>query len=168
MSKGTHKTKDGRTAKKGLYYNMNKRKKAGTSRPGKGTVTDAALKRSAKTAKKKDGGFPDMNNDKKITQADIFLKKKENGTIPQDAKKGGLRMVKDPKTGKMVPFYAADGKGKMGMGGKKKMYGGMGKKKKMYGGKKKMMGGGTMKKKMMYETGGFLEPGIPNLDDCCN
>ena len=51
MTKGTHKTKDGRTAKKGLYYYMNKRKKAGTSRKGKGTVTDKALKRSAKTAK---------------------------------------------------------------------------------------------------------------------
>lgn len=138
MSKGTHKTKDGRTAKKGLYYNMNKRKKAGTSRPGKGTVTDSALKRSAKTAKKKDGGFPDNNKDGEITQADIFLEKKKRGTIPQDAKKGGV---------------------------KKKMYGGMAKKKKMYGGKmKKGMGG----KKMMYETGGFLEPGIPNLDDCCN
>lgn len=168
MSKGTHKTKDGRTAKKGLYYNMNKRKKAGTSRPGKGTVTDSALKRSAKTAKKKDGGFPDMNNDGKTTQADIFLKKKENGTIPQDAKKGGLRMVKDPKTGKMVPFYAADGKGKMGMGGKKKMMKKGGKKKMGYGGKMKYPGGGMMKKAMKYETGGFLEPGIPNLDDCCN
>ena len=52
MAKDTHKTKDGRTAKKGLYYYMNKRKKAGTSRKGKGTVTDKALKRSAKTAKK--------------------------------------------------------------------------------------------------------------------
>ena len=39
-------------AKKGLYYYMNRRKKAGTSRKGKGTVTDKALKRSAKTAKK--------------------------------------------------------------------------------------------------------------------
>ena len=27
MKKGYHKTKDGRTAKKGLYYYMNKRKK---------------------------------------------------------------------------------------------------------------------------------------------
>ena len=43
--KGTHVTKDGRTAKKGLYYNMNKRRKAGTSRPGKGTVSAKALKR---------------------------------------------------------------------------------------------------------------------------
>jgi hypothetical protein len=50
--KGTYKTKDGRTVKKGLYYYMNKRKKAGTSRPGKGTVSTKALKRSAKTAKK--------------------------------------------------------------------------------------------------------------------
>ena len=48
---GYHKTKDGRTAKKGLYYYMNKRKKAGTSRKGKGTVSAKALKRSAKTAK---------------------------------------------------------------------------------------------------------------------
>ena len=53
MKKGYHKTKDGRTVKKGLYYYMNKSKKAGTSRPGKGTVSSKALKRSAKTAKKK-------------------------------------------------------------------------------------------------------------------
>jgi|TARA_B100000497_G_C7404726_1_gene255970 hypothetical protein len=53
MAKDTHKTKDGRTVKKGLYYYMNKAKKSGKSRPGKGTVTDKALKRSAKTAKKK-------------------------------------------------------------------------------------------------------------------
>ena len=43
MKKGYHKTKDGRTAKKGLYYYMNKRKKAGTSRKGKGTVTDVVV-----------------------------------------------------------------------------------------------------------------------------
>ena len=48
-----HTTKDGRRVKKGLYYYMNRAKKRGTSRPGKGTVTDKALKRSAKTAKKK-------------------------------------------------------------------------------------------------------------------
>ncbi len=48
----THVTKDGRTVKKGLYYYMNRAKKAGKSRPGKGTVTDKALKQSAKTAKK--------------------------------------------------------------------------------------------------------------------
>ena len=48
----THVTKDGRTVKKGLYYYMNRAKKRGTSRKGKGTVTDKALARSAKTAKK--------------------------------------------------------------------------------------------------------------------
>jgi hypothetical protein len=52
VKKGYHKTKDGRTVKKGLYYYMNKKKKAGTSRKGKGTVSSKALKRSAKTAKK--------------------------------------------------------------------------------------------------------------------
>ena len=128
MSKGTHKTKDGRTAVKGLYYNMNKRKKAGTSRPGKGTVTDEALKRSAKTAKKKDGGFPDNNKDGKITQADIYLEKKKRGTI---AKKGGAKKKK--------MMYKDGGKKKMG-----------------YGGKMKYPGGGMMKKAMKYETGGFL------------
>jgi hypothetical protein len=51
-TKDTHVTKDGRTVKKGLYYYMNRAKKRGTSRPGKGTVTDKALKQSAKTAKK--------------------------------------------------------------------------------------------------------------------
>ena len=50
--KDTHVTKDGRTVQKGLYYNMNQAKKKGTSKKGKGTVTDKALKESAKTAKK--------------------------------------------------------------------------------------------------------------------
>ena len=53
VPKGYHRTKDGRVAKKGLYYYMNKKKKSGTSKSkSKGTVTEKALKRSAKTAKK--------------------------------------------------------------------------------------------------------------------
>ena len=52
VPEGHHRTKDGGTAKKGLYYYMNRAKKAGKSKPGKGTVTDKALKASAKTAKK--------------------------------------------------------------------------------------------------------------------
>ena len=51
-AKDTHVTKDGRTVKKGLYYYMNKAKKENRSKPGKGSVTDKALKDSAKTAKK--------------------------------------------------------------------------------------------------------------------
>ena len=46
-----HTTKDGRRVKKGLYYYMNKRKKAGTSRPGKGTVSSKALKDRLKLLK---------------------------------------------------------------------------------------------------------------------
>ena len=52
QAKDTHVTKEGRVAKKGLYYYMNRAKKLGKSKPGKGTVTDKALKASAKTAKK--------------------------------------------------------------------------------------------------------------------
>ena len=51
MTKKTHVTKDGRTVKKGLYYYMNKAKKEGRRKSGKGSVTDKALKQSAKTAK---------------------------------------------------------------------------------------------------------------------
>jgi hypothetical protein len=47
-----HTTKDGRKARKGLYYYMNRAKKLGKSKAGKGTVSDKALKASAKTAKK--------------------------------------------------------------------------------------------------------------------
>ena len=41
-----HTTKDGRRVKKGLWYYINKRKKSNTSRPGKGTVSDDAIKKS--------------------------------------------------------------------------------------------------------------------------
>ena len=53
--KKTHKTKDGRTAKKGLYYYINKKKAEGRKprkKGAKGAPTAAAFKRSAKTAKK--------------------------------------------------------------------------------------------------------------------
>lgn len=63
---------------------------------------------------------------------------------------GGLKMVKG-KDGKMVPFYAADGKGKMnkgGMSGKKKDMKGMG-----------MYGGGMSMKKKGYNNGGVTTKG---------
>ena len=45
MKKGYHKTKSGKMAKKGLYYNINKRKKAGTSRTKKkSTITKKSYK----------------------------------------------------------------------------------------------------------------------------
>jgi hypothetical protein len=55
VKKGFHRTKDGRIARKGLYYYANKRKKAGKKpikRGKKGFVTKAAVRRSAKTAYK--------------------------------------------------------------------------------------------------------------------
>jgi len=67
-------------------------------------------------------------------------------------KNNKMKMVKDPKTGKMVPEFAADGKGKMA-GGK------MVKKKMMAGGKmvKKGYAAGKMVKKMM--AGGKTKKG---------
>ena len=45
MASEYHTTKDGKKAKKGLYYNINKRKKAGTSRTKKkSTITKKAYK----------------------------------------------------------------------------------------------------------------------------
>jgi hypothetical protein len=45
MKKGYHKTKSGKIAKKGLYYNINKKKKAGTSNPkSKSTISAKAYK----------------------------------------------------------------------------------------------------------------------------
>jgi|TARA_Y200000002_G_scaffold86142_1_gene68613 hypothetical protein len=54
MPKHTHKTKSGKTAKKGLYYNINKRKKAGTSRSKKkSTISSDAYKNMQGGFKKK-------------------------------------------------------------------------------------------------------------------
>ena len=73
-------------------------------------------------------------------------KKNKGGMMKKKSayKAGGMAMVTDPKTGKKIPEFAADGKGKMNKGGmaKKKptakmMHGGMAKKKTdayMYGG----------------------------------
>ena len=44
---GYHKTKSGKMAKKGLYYNINKRKKAGTSRKSYCARSAGQLKRSS-------------------------------------------------------------------------------------------------------------------------
>ena len=51
MKKGYHRTKSGKLARKGLYYNINKRKKAGTSRSKKKSTI------SAKSYRKMRRGF---------------------------------------------------------------------------------------------------------------
>ena len=79
------------------------------------------------------------------------------GAMPKKKKKGmatgGLKMVM--KNGKKVPFYAADGKGKMyggGMAKKKGMANGGMKKKK----KKGMAVGGMKRKPKGMARGGFF------------
>ena len=45
MKKGYHKTKSGKIAKKGLYHNINQKKKSGTSKSkAKSTITKKAYK----------------------------------------------------------------------------------------------------------------------------
>ena len=89
-----------------LYANINKRKKAGTSRSkSNSTITKKNYDNMKKGFKKK-GGFPDNNKDGEITQADIYLQKKKTGTIK---KKGGVKKK----------MYG--GKKKMMSGGTKKM-----------------------------------------------
>lgn len=162
-----HTTKDGRRARKGLWYYMNKRKKSGTSRPGKGTVSDEAIKKSSKKMggekekmMYKKGGKSEFgmlsvkagyDNNPNPTAADRIVGAKKN---KKKMGMGGKKMMKYKKGGMKE-------ENKMMYGGKKKMMK-KGGKKMMMGGKKKMMGGGMMKK---YQSGGFLEPGIPNIDD---
>ena len=74
-------------------------------------------------------------------------------------------MVKDPKTGKMVPAFAADGKGKMMGGGKVKSKGyakgGAMKTKGMKaGGKMKAKGGATGGKKQKVRGAGIARKGV--------
>ena len=53
MKKGDHKTKSGKTASKGLYYKINKRKKAGTSRSKKKSTISSKAYRNMKSGFKK-------------------------------------------------------------------------------------------------------------------
>jgi hypothetical protein len=49
MSKGTHKTKEGKTARKGLWYNIHQKRKRGEKmrkKGAKGTPPDRAIRRS--------------------------------------------------------------------------------------------------------------------------
>ena len=98
------------------------------------------------------------------------MKMKKKGYAKGGMKKKGyaagganLKMVKN-KDGKKVPFYAADGKGKMNKGGmmKKKGYakGGAGMKKKAYakGGKVAMYNVGGMVKSSTELSTGIARP----------
>jgi len=110
---------------------------------------------------KRKGGFPDNNKDGKITQADIYLQKKKTGTIK---KKGGVMKYEKGGMSKEEIMKKQQEYNKNNPNNKLAVDGIMGPKTRAaLKGKKKMMGGGM--KKMMYKSGGFLEPKIPNLDD---
>ena len=53
MKKGYHKTKSGKMAKKGLYYNINKKKRAGTSNSKKKSTISAKAYNNMKSGFKK-------------------------------------------------------------------------------------------------------------------
>lgn len=132
-----------------LVENINKRKRAGTSRSkSKSTISDEAYN-DMKNNWKKNGGLKNKT---------MKLKKKKNGG---ELGKLSIKAGQDnnPKVTRAdIIAGATMGKSKKKMGGKKKMYGGSAMKP-----KKKGMGGTKM---MKYKTGGFtLEPKTPNLDD---
>jgi len=71
---------------------------------------------------------------------------------------GGLKMVKGPD-GKMIPFYAADGKGKMNKGGMAKKKKGMAKGGAMMPKKKAYAKGGKV---MTFNVGGMVKSSVDN------
>ena len=108
-----------------------------------------AMKSKSMKELMKSGKFKDADDKIKKIELD-----KMNNAMPKKGLAGGgsLKMVE--KGGKKVPFFAADGKGKMMAGGKvKKMMGGG-----MLKPKKRMMGGGMTKIK--YRGGGIVKQGV--------
>ena len=53
MKKGYHKTKSGKMAKKGLYYNINKKNRAGTSNSKKKSTISSKSYKNMKSGFKK-------------------------------------------------------------------------------------------------------------------
>ena len=53
MKKGYHKTKSGKMVKKGLYYNINKKKRAGTSNSKKKSTISSKAYKNMKSGFKK-------------------------------------------------------------------------------------------------------------------
>ena len=118
MGKGTHKTKDGRTVKKGLYYYINKKQKEGR-KPRKVGSKGAPSKQdfidAAKTAKKEHGGIVkmthggdgkthggqkklDKNKDGKITGADFKMMKHGGHVVAGNANRRRQRQGAKGKT----------------------------------------------------------------------
>ena len=154
-----HITKDGRKAKKGLYYYMNRAKKRGTSKPGKGTVTDKALKDSAKTAKKRGGAWT-----RKEGQSPTGgLNAKGRASAKAEGHNLKAPVTSDNPKGKAKSRKKSFCARMKGMRKRQKSSNNTGKDRLSLSLKKwKCKKGGTCKPNM-YETEGFLEPAIPNI-----
>ena len=122
-------------AKRGLYANINAKKKAGPSKPkSKSTITPEAYANMK-------AGFPNSKKNKaKAMGGGMMMKKKAKMKTGSTVKPDYLDMDKDGNKKESMKKAIMDKKGKG------KMYGGMAKKpKKMYGStvkKPKKMGGG--------------------------
>jgi hypothetical protein len=93
MGKGTHTTKDGRTAKKGLYYNINQKRKRGEkmrAKGAKGAPSAQDFEDAAKTAKKADGGIYKMAGGGMYKMADGGMKNGMPGGTMVKMKNGGV------------------------------------------------------------------------------
>ena len=118
----------------------------------------AVTKRGGGMMKKKGMAAGGRMKKKGMARGGMMMKKKGmamGGAMKKKGMAAGGKLKMVMKDGKKVPFFAADGKGKMRGGGmtKRMRGGGMAKKKMMGGGmakmakRKKMMRGGMMKKK---------------------
>lgn len=152
-----HTTKDGTKAKKGLWYYMNKRKKSGTSRPGKGTVSDEAIKKSSK----KKGGAWTRKEGQSPTGG-------LNAKGRASAKAEGQGNLKAPVTSKNPKGKDKSRKKSFcarmrGMRKRQKAKNNTGKDRLSLSLKKWNCKNGGLCGPSSYKTGGFLEPAIPNI-----
>ena len=99
MGVKTHKTKDGRTAKRGLYYNINQKRKEGRKmrKPGaKGAPSASDFKAAAKTAKTHGGELHggqtklDKNKDGKLSGVDFKMMNEGGGSNTVMCKGNGV------------------------------------------------------------------------------
>tara|TARA_R100001082_G_C4294284_1_gene129563 strand:+ start:65 stop:541 length:477 start_codon:yes stop_codon:yes gene_type:complete len=157
MASKYHITKDGRRAKKGLYYYMNRAKKRGTSKPGKGTVTDKALEESAKTAKKTGGAW----TRKEGKSPSGGLNEKGRASLRAQGQNIKAPVTEDKPSGKRKKRKNSFCKRMTGM------------KNKLTGSKKRNDPNSRINKALrkwgcrecggFYQDGGFLEPPIENI-----
>ena len=164
MAKKMIKRKDGSYSQRGLWDNIRANRGSGKKPTKEMLEQERKIKNENKMGGKrklyKKGGKSEFgmlsvkagyDNNPNPTAADRIVGAKKG---KKKMGMGGKKMMKYKKGGMKE-------ENKMMYGGKKKMMK-KGGKKMMMGGKKKMMGGGMKK---MYQSGGFLEPGIPNIDD---